>query len=377
MLKVGKIVCEMPPAQNNPRNSEGAFLDLLDGRILFAYSHYTENSSEDGAPASIARCFSSDGGETWSDREIWIKPEEHDAQNLMSVSLLRLKNGEIGLFYVVKRGFMQDCRPYLRKSADEGKTWSEPICCISCPGYFVLNNDRVIQLDSGRLIFGASKHNVLEKGGINNKRFDDRGIVYFYFSDDNGETWQESKTISYLNVSHSTTGLQEPGLIALQNGVLWAWARTDMGRQYQMFSTDEGKTWTPSEPSVFSATCSPLSMKRIPNSGLLLAIWNPIPMYQTRKSIASGWGRTPLVGAVSADEGASWSNYFYVDNDKDAGYCYTAIHFTDNAVLLAYCAGGPEDGTSCLVRQRIKKIAFAEFMDYIDPLDGIEYDRKR
>ncbi len=377
MIKVGKIVCEMPPGERNPRNSEGAFLDLADGRILFAYSHYVANSMDDGAPAAIGRCFSSDGGETWSKREIWIKPEEHGAQNLMSVSLLRLQTGEIGLFYLIKRGHEQECRLHMRRSADEGKTWSEPVCCISCPGYFVVNNDRVIQLASGRLIFAASKHNIREKSGVNNKTFDDRSAVYYYYSDDNGETWQESQTISYLNVSHTETGLQEPGVIALQNGVIWAWARTDMGRQYQMFSVDEGTTWTAAEPSVFSGPCSPLSMKRMPGSGSLLAVWNPIPMYQTRKSVAAGWGRTPLVGAVSADEGATWSNYFFVDDDEDAGYCYTAIHFTGDSVLLAYCAGGTGDGRSCLVRIRMKKIALSEFLDYKDPLDGVEYYRKK
>jgi sialidase-1 len=374
MLKVGKIVCEMPPAKGNPRNSEGAFINLTDGRIMFAYSHYYSSSADDGAPAAIARCYSSDSGETWSEREIFIWPKEHNAQNVMSVSLLRLTSGEIGLFYAIKRG--DECLLHLRRSHDEGKTWGPATCCITRAGYFVTNNDRVIKLKSGRLVVPASKHN-WKLPGVNEKRFDDIGSVYFYFSDDDGYTWNESKNISSLNSLNTTTGLQEPGVIELNNGTLWAWARTDMGRQYQTYSIDEGLSWTSPEPSIFTGPCSPLSMKRHPQNGHLLAIWNPIPMYQTRKSIAAGWGRTPLVGAISNDEGATWDHYFYVDNDEDAGYCYTAIHFVDDAVLLAYCAGDVNDSTSCLVKLRIKKILFSEFMDYTDKLDGIEYHRKK
>ena len=49
---------------------------------------------------------------------------------------------------------MSDCRPYARFSDDETRTWSEPIACIpeEDGGYYVLNNDRVVQLKSGRII---------------------------------------------------------------------------------------------------------------------------------------------------------------------------------------------------------------------------------
>ena len=60
------------------------------------------------------------------------------------------------------------------------------------------------------------------------------------------------------------------------------------------------------------------------------------------------------------DEGKTWKNYFAVETEEDrGGYCYTAIHFTDDAVLLAYCAGVPEDG-SLLARLKIRKILVSE-----------------
>ncbi len=57
---------DLPPGPDNPRNSEGAFLPLRDGRILFAYSRYYGDSSNDNAPADIAARYSSDNGRTWT-----------------------------------------------------------------------------------------------------------------------------------------------------------------------------------------------------------------------------------------------------------------------------------------------------------------------
>ncbi len=359
MKNVGEIVLELPPVKGNPRNSEGAFIELMDGTIMFVYSHYIGESYADDAPAAIAKCYSYDRGRTWSQREIIFMPEEHDAKNLMSVSLLRMNNGDIGLFYLIRYGW-HDMRLHLRRSADEGKTWGEPVCCINSPGYYVTNNDRVIRLSSGRIIVPTARHNN-EKNKAE-RHFDPRGIAYFYYSDDDGNTWNQSKNFCAISTANTTSGLQEPGVIELKNGTLWAWARTDLGRQYEMFSKDMGETWTSPEPSCFTSPCSPLSIKRIPQNGYLLAIWNPIPNYQTRVLSKAGWGRTPLIGAVSKDEGTTWENFFIIEDDEESGYCYTAIYFVDDAVLLGYCAGGPEDGC-CLSKLKVKRILLSEFMD--------------
>ena len=45
-----------------------------------------------------------------------------------------------------------------------------------------------------------------------------------------------------------------------------------------------------------------------------------------------------------------------IEDDPDAGYCYTAILPMDNAVLLAYCAGTEADLGSCLNRLRIRRL---------------------
>jgi Neuraminidase (sialidase) len=353
VLKNSQIVLELPPKEGNARNSEGAFIDLKDGRILFIYTKYIGNSYDDDARAGLAAYLSNDQGVTWYEEGAILAPEEN-ILNIMSVSLLRLLNGDIGLFYLIRRG-PNDTRLHLSRSADEGKTWSKPLCCVPGPGYYVTNNDRVIRLKSGRIIFPSAFHR-LKNDNLNDiYSLDFHGIAYFFISDDDGNTWREADNFCSLNMANTKTGLQEPGIVELKNGTLYSWSRTDQGVQYEMFSPDNGETWTKPSPSFFSSPCSPLSMKRCPENGYLFAVWNPIPIYNTRTiGFSGGAGRTPLVGAFSNDEGRTWGDIVTIDDNEEEGYCYTAIHFIKGGMLLAYCSGGKEDA-SCLARLRLRR----------------------
>lgn len=364
----GSIVLELPPAPGNPRNSEGTFLDLRDGRILFVYSHFLGAAASDHAKARLAARVSADGGLTWSDDAFIVTPGEEGAMNVMSVSLLRLQNGDIGMFYLLRRSW-HDLRMYVRRSSDEGATWGEPICCMPVAGYYVVNNDRVVRLASGRLVIPAAWHRAKTERN-DYAAMDWRGVAMFFLSDDDGRSWRSAAGLGVLPVTHTRTGLQEPGVVELADGRLWAWARTDLGRQYELFSSDRGETWTPPQPSRFTSPSSPLSLKRIPGRASemprYLAIWNPAPAYETRALARPGGDRTPLVLATGtgADAAAAWSAARVLEgegaagSDPTAGYSYTAIHFTPDAVLLAYCAGGAADKNR-LSRLRVRRIPLA------------------
>ena len=114
-------VLELPQREGNPRNSEGAYITLKDGRIMFVYSHYTAGNGGDHDPAFLAGRFSSDGGQTWTTDDVLVVSNE-GGMNVMSVSLLRLQSGKIALFYALKNS-ERDCRPLMRLSHDEGQTW--------------------------------------------------------------------------------------------------------------------------------------------------------------------------------------------------------------------------------------------------------------
>ncbi len=360
------IVLELPPGENNPRNSEGSFVTLRDGRILFAYTHFYGEHGGDNAAAHIAARISSDEGKTWAQQDR-ILVENQGEENVMSVSLLRLKDADgsdnrIALFYVIKNGF-HDCRLRMSTSTDEGETWSEPVLTIPAPGYFVTNNDRVVQLSSGRLIVPAAYHRVKTEDYHAWKSFDSRGICMFFLSDDGGATWREAKTWWALPVL-SGSGLQEPGVIELRDGRLYGWCRTSTGYQWEMFSEDGGETWSAPKESIFCSPNSPLSIERIPATGDLLAVWNDHDDRYGLKpdSEKTSWGRTPLAAALSSDEGQTWKNHRLLEDDPKRGYCYTAIHFTDDSVLLAYCAGGYE-GSGVLEHLRIRRVGLGWLYD--------------
>lgn len=340
------VVVNIEPTKDNQRNSEGSFVTLKSGRILFYYTQFYGGGA-DNAPARIACIHSDDQGRTWSQPHTVV--ENSGGENVMSVSLLRLKSGKLAFFYLL-RNSLHDCRPYIRLSADEGATWSKLVLVVPAPGYFVLNNDRVIQLNSGRLVVPVAFHRSKHSDPKNWKGFDGRGIVLWYFSDDEGQTWTEAATWWAAPV-HSSAGFQEPGVVERADGSLFSWARTTLGAQYGFTSADRGKTWAAPEPTSLKSPCSPASIKRLPNSPELLAVFNDHSgAFEFPKN-----KRTPLVTAISSDGGKTWSHRKLVESDPDGWYCYTAIHFTDDAVLLAYCAGDKKVGG--LNRLRIRRLS--------------------
>ena len=354
-----KLALDLPPGPDNPRNSEGAFLPLRDGRIMFAYSRYTGESKSDHATAEIAVRYSRDNGATWSGKdEIIVKNE--GGMNVMSVSLLRLKSGEIALFYL-KKNSLSDCRPVMRRSFDEGKTWSEPTMCITDEtAYYVLNNDRVVQLRDGRLLFAVAKHSFPDG------KFDKTGVVLTYSSDDNGATWRRGKSaLSVRGADGKQYAAQEPGVVECTDGSVLLWIRTDADRQYFSRSTDRGETWSEPAPSPLVSPLSPASIKRLP-TGDLVAVWNDHgsrPEMKTHRPSehkwANGW-RSPLAAALSSDDGRTWHGVKMIEDDPDGWFCYTAIQPLDDAtVLLGYCA------YDTLAHSRLVKIPLEWFYDQV------------
>ena len=320
-----ELVLKLEPGTNNPRNSEGDFISLKDGRVLFVYSHYTGNSDSDHGSAYLAGRYSSDNGKTWTKEDKLIVQQE-GTMNVMSVSLLRLQNGNIALFYL-KKNSTSDCIPLLRISSDEAQTWSEPIPCITDKkGYFVLNNDRVIQLKNGRIVMAVSLHQTPEEG-----KWYNNGRLFSYYSDDNGQTWKAGGQVANPN----NITLQEPGLVELKTGDVMMIIRSSGGIQHKSYSKDHGHTWSTVEPTNIKSPVSPATIERIPSTGDLLMVWNN----NGGENPAIKGKRTPLTIAVSKDDGQTWEHVKNLEDNPDGWYCYIAMDFVGKNVLLSYCAG--------------------------------------
>ncbi|MFO7612527.1 MAG: sialidase family protein [Clostridia bacterium] len=352
----GKIICDIPPGHDNPRNSEGAFIRLKDGTIMFIYSRFSGDKAGDDVSADIAALYSHDDGETFGGERILFTRLEYGAKNIMSVSALRLSDGRIAVFHCIRRGF-HDTRLFMRISDDEGATFDEGRYCINYPGYFVTNNDRTVLLSNGRIMVPASYHRCLGPDFNSWETFNGVATARFFYSDDSGGTFFESPGFGALNVP-TNTGLQEPGVVETEPGCLLCFCRTDLGSQYVSHSRDYGLTWEPFMPSRFTSPTSPMTIKPIPGANAFIAVYNPVANSPVTHSKA-GWGRNPLVYSISTDGCRTFGDLQIIEDDRTRGFCYPTVFFNEDYMLMSYCAGGEED-VACLNRIRIRKFKTSE-----------------
>lgn len=308
----------------NPRHTEADVLVRRDGSLLVAWSDFYAGSRDD-APARISAAVSSDGGRTWAPR--FTLQENTGGANVMSVSFVRSRTGDV-LFFYLQKNSLTDLKAYVRRSTDDARTWGEPVLVTADPGYHVMNNARVIQLRSGRLLAPvASTKQVWTKND------DFRTSVYL--SDDDGRTWRRSRTL----LSAPKRGAMEPGLVQLKDGRVMQIIRTQTGFIWRSFSSDGGETWTDASPWDIESPESPATLAVIPGGDWLL-VWNPKVVWSNpEKTVLGanhGGARTPLASMVSADEGRTWSGPRNLEGNPDSTFAYTSVTFHEGRALLTY-----------------------------------------
>ena len=354
MKKVGRKVHLMTPEGSIRRIGEGSFIRLKDNSILFAFTEFL-GGREDEDIARISLISSTDEGESWSERSVLFEKSENDV-NIMSFSFLRMGNGDIGAFYIVKNADGSDTI-VMRRSSDEGKSWGEPIDCLAAlerPDYFILNNDRPLKLKNGRIILPLARHTIYDT-----RQELSVGELLFFYSDDDGFTWKKTEQELKTPFPNDKIGFQEPGLYELADGRIWCYIRTLLGYQYECYSEDNGDTWSTPEPNIFfSSPASPMSVK--PFKDLTVAIFNPVPEHILRDDDAEFWGRTPYVMAITKKEEHLFTQdkLFYLEDDLNNGYCYPATLEGDDYLLIAYYHSNNTD--CCLNSTKIIKVSYNE-----------------
>ena len=347
LKKVGRQVAFLETDDVYVRKGEGAFLQMKDGSIIHGYTEYCGGDVHDHGTAHIAYVRSRDQGETWTYEGVLLPKGENDI-NIMSVSFLRLPDDEILIFYMKKTAKSGgiSCLPHVRSSFDECKSWGPERCCVTpAEGYYILNNDRIIRLQSGRILFAIAKRA--------EKPFENYGeTTHFIASDDNGKTWRDlgiENRMPFENVH----GFEEPGLYQHENGKIWGYTRTDIGCQFVFESTDDGNTWsTPTPSTFFTGARSPMLAKKVCGK-YTVAVFNPISLY-TGRNLGGIRGRAPYLLAVSTDDaakkdGRSFSRLFFLEDDMDNDYCYPAIYDGGDYFLVAYYhSNGRKHPLNCL-----------------------------
>jgi len=357
-----KQIYDFAPTAQFPRHSEGAFIRLQNGNIMFVYSRFCDGCHDYSVSDIVATEFSPDGEQYLGKERVLFTTEQFGAANVMCPSLLRI-DGELLLFFLVRKDEKHGGKPqavlttWLFRSHDDGMTFDNGIECTLTDEYLVVENDRVIVTSSGAILFAASRHPA--KQGSYAGVTEHADAIVFYRSEDNGKSFRVCQI--QPTPDEISSGLQEPGLCEFADGKIMAYTRTDAGQQWLAYSEDDGRSYTEFAPStVFLSPRSPMSVKRL-SDGRFLAVYNHQNPNQTVSP--DSWGRTPLVyrtatSFVQNDDGSysgNWSEPVAIETSPECGFCYTAIFSDKDVTLLAYCAGSKADGI-CLNRLRIVKL---------------------
>ncbi len=341
------------------RSGEGCAVSCRDGALCLVYGDFEGPGDHDSA--TLVKRYSRDGGVSWTAPEV-VRRTPPGGRNVMSVSLLRLADGRIGASYLDKQS-TDDCRPRFTVSDDETRTWSEPQLMAERIGYYVVNNDRLVQLTGGRLL---APYAFYGPGEIN-RRTAAGSACGCLVSDDAGSSWrrgaQEHRILpeqvrrpqlvdpadpeTDAFIAQGTIVAQEPGVVELRDGRVMMWVRTDGGYAYRCWSRDGGDTWSAFEAiPEFAMPCGPQSIWRLPGHERLIMLYND------REGVPFGhlefmW-RTPLSVAVSDDDGRTWQRHAPLESDDAVNYCYYSLCFAGDRAVCTYYQGVTavdDDGT--------------------------------
>lgn len=309
-------------AKYGPRGMMGDFVALQDGALLMSFT-------QDG---SIAAVKSSDQGKTWGQPFTLVaKPQSPGKGYFCHPSFLRMTNGDILLSYIYST---HPTTPYFgdnyyRRSADDGKTWTDQFVATPHPGYVIAHNDRLSRLSTGRILL------VAEYKAYMPSTSDHSGYVGMtFFSDDDGYSWQASKN----TVDMHPVEVQEADVVELKDKSLLMFARTYSGHPVRASSKDGGNTWSKGEfiKELQMQHASFPTVRRIPSTGDLLFIWG-----SEAKRPAEGGPprRCALTCAISQDEGKTFIHQRNIAQDPEDDFGYQCLEFVGNDLaLLGYHA---------------------------------------
>ena len=353
----------------------GSLVELKDGALL----------SNDGR-------ISRDGGETWSEPRSF-------GEGISGNSITRLASGALAL--VSPLGFELG---EVWHSHDEAKTWKGAGHINAPAGSHDSEGDTMIQLGSGRLLYcwyngvsgihpDLSFEAKVARGRWRGKRYDVEGHGHIpemggtgvSWSDDEGKTWHycsddlrgPSILFGWFDFKGEPNGMcgctpcLEPSIAETGDGRVLLFGRSTVGRIVTSVSNDGGESWSALRPTDLAASNSPPRLRRIPETGDLLCVWNQVSGEEIRR----GFRRGRLSAAISRDRGVTWGNFKTIEvseglqdavrvepdpeirmvrarqdvgslPDGFAMFHYCNVRFARNKVYLMYIRGNPEVGNA-------------------------------
>lgn len=341
---VGKTVNFFSGRSGNPRTGEGSFARLKNGDIFSLYSEfYGENDWSDYGISRISGTVSHDEGETWGEPfSVFEIPDGYS--QLMCASLLRLADGDLAALFLARIDSDRDLTQVFFARCINGTDIWHTVPVMSgediTDRYHVLENDRLVQLKSGRLIIPTS---FMPNDRAEDDPYLSEQYLTVHYSDNGGRTWTNAHADLKIPFIRTKYGLQEPGIIEMPDGRLRMWARTGLGCQYESWSGDCGLTWSvPTPMEFFKSPLSPMMMKNI--GDMVAAVYNPEPFHivnekpeiYLKEKAGLFYDRTPLAISVSNDGGRSFDRTYLLEDDPYSIYSYPAIFDGGDYILVSY-----------------------------------------
>jgi len=209
---------------------------LSNGDLLIAYRDDTQPWS------CISLTRSTDGGNTWRKEQTFtegVRPGD-ESPFYAHHGMTQLDDGTILLPYMVNPT-NTGANVMLRKSTDQGHTWTDPIQVVPGPGgadgwYYAVSYGKIQELQDGSVILPMPSRKRGERFGRNG----------YLRSTDNGESWPE-----HVTSAHSRHAGDENDFIQLPSGRILSVVRDPVNTQghgvgplYCNWSDDNGKTWS-------------------------------------------------------------------------------------------------------------------------------------
>ena len=324
LFETSQIV-KKPVGDYGYRGIMGDFVRLKDGSLLMSYT--------DG---DIKCIRSTDEGKTWGEPYVLVpQPAPPAKGHIGAPGFLHCANGDLLVTYYhsTHPATPYYATNYYRRSADEGKTWSDQYCYTPHPGYLLVHNDRLLRLSTGRLLAVAEYKAYLPSTE------DHSGYVGMSFqSNDDGYSWYPSANTVDL-FKDKRMEVQEADVVELRDGRLLMFARTYSGYPVFAYSTDKGESWGPpvERTDIPMPYAGLPTVRRIPSTGDLLFIW--ISKKSNDKQNPKIQRRCGLAAAISKDEGQTLTNLRDIAYDENDDFGYQCVEFLeDGVVLIAYHA---------------------------------------
>jgi len=319
---------------------------LGDGTVL-AYAEARKDGAGDWADIDIVLRRSADGGAHWTEPVVLADEGTQTVNNVVAIAG-KYKH-EVHLVYCVNYA-----KAYYRHSVDSGKTFTRPVeityAFETLRGSYSWNviatgPGHGIRLKNGRLLIPIW----LSTGG----RAHRPSVVSTLYSDDQGSTWKTGDIILGPLVNPSETAAVE-----LKDGRVMMNIRSesDALRRAVVYSPDGASNWT--EPAFVPELKEPVcmaSLLRYPNGSKPLLFINPANIdgdALSRKGRNSQ--RRNLTLQISRDEGKTWSLLQTIDPDISA-YSDLAVNRAGDLLVL-YEKGGRNGNMYFTQALQIKRV---------------------